>query len=388
MMKRFTEFLTCVILLAALFTVPASAASSAVYSAEEQFTERDLQQTADLTDAVQYTVSDGQDIRIISAGVYVLTGTASDATVIVEAGKDDKVQLVLDGLSISNADFPAIYIISADKVFVTVSGDSSLSVTGTFRADGSTNTDGVIFSKVDLTLNGTAALAISSTSNGIVGKDDLKITGGTYRISASSKAVDANDSIRVAGGTISLTAGTDGLHAENEEDTTKGYVYISGGSLMIDADDDGIHGSSAVQLDGGTLDIRAAEGIEGTYIQINGGTISIQSSDDGINAAQKSSAYTPTIEINNGDITIEMGGGDTDGIDANGQIIVNGGIVRVTGNSTFDYDGTAQYNGGTIIVNGQQVSSIPSQMMGRGGWGSQDGWGGHGSGGRGGRGGW
>ena len=393
-MKRFTGFLTCVILMAALFAAPASAASTAVYTADEQFTNRDLQQTADLTGAVQYTVSDGQDIRIASAGVYVLTGTASNATVIVEAGKDDKVQLVLDGVSVTNANFPAIYVKSADKVFITVSGDSQLSVTGTFRADGSTNTDGVIFSKADLTLNGTAALSISSTDNGIVGKDDLKITGGTYQIEARSKAIEANDSIRIADGTLNLTAGTDGLHAENEEDAAKGYVYISGGSLTINAGDDGIHGSSVVQIDGGSLNIRAAEGIEGTFVQINGGTVSIQSSDDGINAARKSSsASTPTIEINDGDITIVMGGGDTDGIDANGNIIVNGGIIRVTGNSTFDYDGTAQYNGGVIIVNGQQVSTIPNQMMGgggRGGWGGSGGggWGGPGGGGRGGRGGW
>ena len=383
-MKRFTGFLISFILLAVLFTGPASAASSAVYTADELFTDRDLQQAADLTGAVTYTVSDGQDIRIASAGVYVLTGAASNATVIVEAGKDDKVQLVLDGISITNADFPAIYIKSADKVFITVSGDSDLSVTGTFRADGGTNTDGVIFSRADLTLNGTASLTVSSAGSGIVGKDDVKITGGTYRISARSKAVEANDSIRIAGGTLNLTAGTDGLHAENEEDAAKGYVYIGGGSLTINAGDDGVHGTSVVQIDGGTLDIRAAEGIEGTYIQINGGTISIQSSDDGINAARKSGAYTPTIEINDGDITIVMGSGDTDGIDANGNIIVNGGIIRVTGSSAFDYDGTARYNGGVIIVNGQQVSSIPNQMMG-GGFG---GWGGYGNGGRGGRGGW
>ena len=74
-------------------------------------------------------------------------------------------------------------------------------------------------------------------------------------------------------------------------------------------------------------------------------------------------------------------GGDTDGIDANGSVIVNGGIIRVTGNSTFDYDGTAQYNGGTIIVNGQQVAAIPNQMMGGG-------FGGGSGGSRGGRGGW
>ena len=388
-MKRFTGLLLCAILLAALFTAPASAASSVFYTAGELFTDRDLQQTADLTDAVRYTVTDGQDILISSAGVYVLTGTANDVTVTVEAGKDDKVQLVLDGVTVTNADFPAIYVKSADKVFVTVSSDSSLSVTGTFRADGSTGTDGVIFSKTDLTLNGTAALTISSTKNGIAGKDDIRITGGTYLINADSKAIEANDSIRIAEGTLNLTAGTDGLHSENGEDAAKGFVYISGGSLTISARDDGIHGSSVVQVDGGTQNIRAAEGIEGTFIQINGGTLSIQSSDDGFNAARKSDAYTPTIEINDGDITVVMGGGDTDGIDANGNIVVNGGIIRVTGNSTFDYDGTAEYKGGTIIVNGQQVSSIPNQMAGgRGGFGGHGGSGGRGDGWRGGRGGW
>ena len=384
-MKHLTGFIISIILVIALFTASAFAATTSVYTAGEQFSERDLIQTADLTGAVSYTVSDGHDIRITSAGTYVLTGTANNATVIVEAGKDDKVQLVLDGVSVTNTDFPAIYVKSADKVFVTTIGDSSLSVTGTFRADGSTNTDGAIFSKADLTLNGTASLTILSACNGVVGKDDIRITGGTYRITASSKAIEANDSIRIAGGTLDLTAGTDGLHAENEEDGEKGYVYISGGSLAIDARDDGVHGTSVVQIDSGSLDIRAAEGIEGTYVQINGGTISIQSSDDGINAGRKSGAYTPLIEINDGDITIVMGCGDTDGIDANGNVVVNGGTIRVTGNSTFDYDGNAQYNGGTIIVNGQQVSSIPNSMMG----GGRGGWGGHGGGGgRGGHGGW
>ncbi|MBQ8952533.1 MAG: carbohydrate-binding domain-containing protein, partial [Clostridia bacterium] len=144
-----------------------------------------------------------------------------------------------------------------------------------------------------------------------------------------------------------------------------------------------IHANSVVQIDGGSLTITAAEGIEATYIQINGGAISIQASDDGINAAQKSKAYTATVEINDGDITVVMGVGDTDGIDSNGNIIVNGGTVNVTGNSTFDYDGTAQYNGGTIIVNGQQVNAIPNQMMGgRGGMNSGRGSMGGGKGGR------
>ena len=391
LMKRFLRIASAAVMAVILIMtfIPAGTAESGspVFSSEELFTGRDLEQTADLTDAVYLTVSDGREIRITSAGVYVLSGQASGVTVYVEAGKDDKVQLVLDGVSVTNSDFPVIYVKSADKVFITTGGDSTLSVTGAFTSDGSTKTDGVIFSKADLTLNGTAVLTITSSDNGIVGKDDLKITGGTYVIRAASKAIEANDSIRVADGVLNLTAGTDGLHAENDEDLSKGYIYIGGGSLTIVAGDDGIHATSVVQLDEGTLSVNAPEGIEGTYIQINGGTVTIQSSDDGINAARKSGVYTATVEINGGDITITMGAGDTDGIDSNGNIIVNGGTIRVNGNSTFDYDGTAQYNGGTIIANGQQITSIPNQMMGgRGGWnnGNQDtgeggSWGGRGN---------
>lgn len=390
-MKRVYRFVLSTIMAILMITLSVSVGSAEsatpIYTADEQFTDRDLEQTADLSEAVYYSVSSGQDITITSAGVYVLSGEASNVTVYVEAGKDDKVQLVLDGVSVTNESFPVIYVKSADKVFVTTSSDSTLSVTGTFVSDGNTNTDGVIFSKSDLTLNGAATLTVSSTDNGIVGKDDLKITGGTYVINAASKAIEANDSIRIADGVLYLTAGTDGLHAENDEDASKGYIYIGGGSLTITAGDDAIHATTVVQTDGGTIAIAAAEGIEATYIQFNAGTISIQASDDGVNAAYKSSAYTPTVEINGGEITVSMGSGDTDGIDSNGNIIVNGGTVSVTGNSTFDYDGTAQYNGGTILVNGQQVSSIPNQMMGgRGGFGGGNG--GFGGGGRGGRGGW
>ncbi len=352
-----------------------SSSGSALLDAGELFTSRDLEQSADLSEAQTLTVSDGQQITISSEGVYVLRGSAKNATVIVDADSSAKVQLVLDGLSITNDDFPCIYVKSADKVFLTTLSDSSLSVTGTFASDGDTNTDAVIFSKDDLTLNGTGTLTVSSTDTGVISKDDLKVTGGSYVISASSKCLEGKDSICIAGGDFSLTAGSDGLHAENDEDESLGYVYIGGGSFSVSANDDGIHGTAFVQIDGGSFQIAAAEGIEGSFVQINDGTISIQSWDDGINAANKSGAYPVCVEINGGDITIAMSAGDTDGIDANGSIAVNGGSISITGSSGFDYDGTAQLNGGTVVVNGQTLTSIPNQMMG-GGFGGFGGMGG------------
>ena len=389
-MKRKVSMITAVFLFAVMTLAggtcgPASAAAgngAAVYSAGDLFTDRDLEQAADLSQSAAYTVTDGQDIRITEAGTYVLSGTAENATVYVEASEDAKVQLVLQDLHLTNSGFPCIYVLSADKVFITTAGDSSLAVTGTFRADGSTNTDGVIFCRTDLVMNGTATLAISSTDNGVVCKDDLKITGGTYTVTANSKAFEANDSIRVADGTFTLKAGTDGFHAENDDDPAKGYIYIGGGNITIACGDDGIHAASVVQIDDGLIAVSAAEGIEGTFIQINGGSIDITASDDGINAANKSSAAETAVEINGGTVNIAMGAGDTDGIDSNGNLYINGGVISVTGNSTFDYDGTVSFNGGTVYVNGQQTFSIPNQMMGGGGRG---GWG---NGGRGGRGGW
>ena len=72
------------------------------------------------------------------------------------------------------------------------------------------------------------------------------------------------------------------------------------------------------------------------------------------------------MEINDGNITIKMGQGDTDAIDSNGNITINGGTINITGNSAFDYDGTAKKNGGKIIINGTETDTITNQMMGGG----------------------
>lgn len=350
-------------------TNTAAVSSDGAIDASELFSKRDLKQNADLTEASAYTVSDGKDIPISAEGVYVLSGTASNVTVTVEAGDEDKVQLVLDGLSVTNDERPVIYVKNADKVFITTAEDSenSLSVTGSFTADGSTNTDAVIFSRDDLVFNGLGTLQISSTDNGISGKDDIKITGGALHISAVDHGIEANDSIAIAGGAITVqSAKEDGLHAENEDDDKEGWIYICGGTLDIDVADDGIHAVSIIQIDGGALDITAAEGIEATWVQINGGTITIAASDDGINAGRKSNSYTVAIEIHGGSLTINMGQGDTDGIDSNGNLTITGGTISVNAQSPFDYDGTLTHTGGTILVNGSETSEITNQFGGMG----------------------
>ena len=56
-------------------------------NAKDIFTTRDLTQNADLTDATYFTVTSGSNINITSAGVYVLSGNASNVTVTINAGE-------------------------------------------------------------------------------------------------------------------------------------------------------------------------------------------------------------------------------------------------------------------------------------------------------------
>lgn len=362
-------------------------ASGSIIDTSSLFTDRDLEQTADTANATEITVKSGEDITISEEGVYVISGTATDCTITVDADSAAKVQLVLDGVSITNADAPAIYVLSADKVFVTTASGSSneLTTTGEFAAIGDvTNIDGVIFAKDDLVLNGQGTLTINSSASGVVGKDDVKITGGTYSITATEHGIQGKDSVAIADGTFNITAGTDAIHAKNDEDLTLGYAYIAGGTFNLNGASDGIEGYAVVQIDGGDITIDSQEGIEGTYIQINGGTIDVTATDDGINASDKSSEYDIVLEINGGDVSVNMASGDTDALDSNGSLFITGGTVNITAQSAFDYVANASMTGGTVTVNGQQVSEITASMMGGGMGGPQGGMSGGSMGGRGG----
>ena len=102
-------------------------------SADEEgiFSDRDLdpsytEATAvyiDLSDIDGYTSGgayelDG-DLYIVTAGTYVLSGELDNQQVIVNAS-DAKVQIVLDGATITNNSQPGIYVAAADKVFITL----------------------------------------------------------------------------------------------------------------------------------------------------------------------------------------------------------------------------------------------------------------------------
>ena len=245
------------------------------FSSADMFTERDLAGTYEESGAVYVTLSDdgitgetdgvvidGQTVTITEEGTYVFSGTLSEGQIVVDAD-DAKVQIVLDNVDITCATNAVVYVKSADKVFVTLAEGSqnTLRNTDEYVAIDDNNIDAVIFSKSDLTLNGTGSLTIvSAEGHGIVSKDDLKITGGTYDITAAGHALSGKDSVRIADGTFILTAEKDGIHAENADDEEKGYIYIADGDFTITSDGDGMDASNIVQIEDGTFDITAGGG--------------------------------------------------------------------------------------------------------------------------------
>ena len=205
---------------------------------------------------------DGTTVTIKNEGTYILSGDLENGKIVVDSEKTDKLQIVLNGANISCKGSAPIYVKQADKVFLTLANETTNTLTSTGEYETSEdNVDAAIFSKDDLTLNGTGILTVKSESgHGIVSKDDLVVTSGTYSINAASHGLSANDSIRIADGKFSITSGKDGLHSENTDDTKLGYIYVADGEFNITAGYDALDASSAIQSDGGTFDVTTGGG--------------------------------------------------------------------------------------------------------------------------------
>lgn len=252
--------------------------SVGILNGDDIFADRDFETDYDVSKSAVITLSgssaqcdsdaveiSGSTITIKDEGTYILSGSLDDGMIVVDADKDDKMQMVLGGVSIHSNTSAPIYIKQADKVFVTLAEGSqnSLSNGGSFEANNENEIDAAVFSKEDLTLNGEGVLVISSPAgHGIVSKDELAVTGGSYEITCASHGLSGKDGVGIAGGTFNVTSGKDGVHAENNDDSTLGYVYIKGGTFEIASEGDGISADSTLQIDGGTFDIKAGGGSE------------------------------------------------------------------------------------------------------------------------------
>lgn len=382
----------------ALTTTSADQSLDNAVSKSEMFTERDLADDYDESAAETITLSgtsaktsassgvtiDGSTVTITAEGVYVVSGTLTDGQIVVEADDSAKVQIVLKDAEITSETSAAIYVKSADKVFVTTAKgtNNTLANGGSFTADGDTNVDGAVYAKDDITFNGSGSLTITSPAgHGVVGNDDVKFGGGTYTITASAHGVKANDSARFAESDVTITAGADkdGVHVSDSDDASAAesdsFFYMADGTLTINSQDDGIHADAEVNIEGGTIVVNESyEGIEGLAIKISGGSTTVTATDDGLNAAGGNSSSDQTfggddwngggmmndggtngsIVISGGKVHITAGG---DGVDSNGSVEITGGYTVVEGptngdTSVLDYNGEATVKAGTFIGTG------------------------------------
>ena len=271
---------------------------------------------------------DGKTVTITEAGTYVLSGTLTDGQIIVETEETEDVRLILDGVTITNDDSACIFVKSGDKVVLTLAEGSEnvLSDTGAeyVQPDEGSTVDGVIFSREDLSVNGTGSLTVEAGyKHGIVCKDDLAVTGGTITVDAADKGIVGEDSVRIKDGTITVTSADDAVCSDTSDKEGKGFIYIEGGSLELAAGDDGIHAETSLLIAGGTIDVtESKEGLEGATVDITDGDIRIKAQDDGINAAYKTSGAAGEASDS---IRVEDGGmGMTPPEDMGGQRMPDG----------------------------------------------------------------
>lgn len=176
-----------------------------------------------------------EEIGIIEAGGdYVLSGKL-DGTVQVDA-KDENVHLILNGVEIKSTTGPAIQILSAGKVVITVAEgtENIISDSGDYREFEECNA--AIWSACDLTINGNGTLHVYGYyKDAIHTKDVLKVVGGNIYLRAKRDGIRGNDGILLMPQYISMECEGVGLHTTNAEKAGKGIIDVAGGSIVITA---------------------------------------------------------------------------------------------------------------------------------------------------------
>ncbi len=341
------------------------------------------------------TVENG-NITITSAGSYIISGTLTDGSIKVNCSEKGTVRLILNGVSISSSSTAPVVVEEAKKVLVTLADGTTNTITDKTRQSvDDEDFSSAVYSKADLVFNGSGTLNVNAGyRNGIKSTNDLKVVSGTFNITSNEDGIIGKDLLGIKDGKFTIKSGSDGMKSTYDTDTSKGNIVItggefditasndgvhcnediliSGGNLTISSGDDGVHADANLQVDGGTIDIKKCyEGLEGVHITLNDGDISIVASDDGINAADgslssgmgmggfgggqaSSSDSSVLLTINGGNIFVNAGG---DGLDSNGNIVMNGGNVTVLGptsdgDTALDFDGAFTINGGVLMAFG------------------------------------
>lgn len=327
---------------------------------------------------------DDNKITITAAGVYSISGTLNDGQIIVDSNEQETIKLILNGVNIYCSSSSPLYIANSKKTVITLAdGTTNYLTDGTSYIFTDTEQDepnAAVFSKDDLTINGSGSLIVEANyNNGIQSKDDLKIVSGNITVTAVNDGIKGRNFIAIKDANITVNAGGDGMQSNNDENPDQGYVLIEGGIIDITAGEDGIQAETVLMLTGGNITISSgggstnssskagtsgntwgiwgrestsgnvdssgsAKGLKaGVNVVISGGTITVDSSDDSIHSNE-------SLTISGGDIVLVSG---DDGIHADTAIEINGGDIEIT----KSYEGIESSN---IIINNGNIHLIAS----------------------------
>ncbi len=346
-------------------------------------------------------------ITITKGGVYRLTGTLIDGTVIIDAGKDETVELILNSVTMTAASTAAIVCRQAELVIVTLAEGTKNELRDAAndrQAAGEDEPSAVLYAKDDLLIRGEGSLRIDGMhQNGVSTKKIFTLQSGTLLVEAANHGLLGKDSVELQGGTLQITAQNDGIQSGGKH----GTVLIEGGSVHIVSGADGIQAESALMISGGEIDILAGGGsgasgdsqsrkalkssgmlwITGGELQLNslddavhaatgvlvsGGVLELQSGDDAMHAGERLQITGGAIEIVSAlegleSEVVEISGGvlsmhtADDGMNAVGdhaRLEISGGEVYINADGDgVDSNGTVIMRGGQLIISGPESSS-------------------------------
>ncbi|MBQ9468145.1 MAG: carbohydrate-binding domain-containing protein [Clostridia bacterium] len=201
---------------------------------------------------------EGKVIKITKAGSYRFTGALSDGEIVVAVSKEETVDLILAGVSITNKDGPAIWCDSADKLYVTTEENTVNTLSDGKNYALPDGPNATLYSDDDLTVRGTGTLTVMGRfKNGISSKNDIKIKELTLNVESYNTGVRGKGSVTVTSGNIEINAGNDGIKSTDDTTKGKGFVEITGGKIVITAGDDGIQAATVLTVSGGSVQINA-----------------------------------------------------------------------------------------------------------------------------------
>lgn len=290
----------------------------------------------------------GSMVTITEAGTYVLSGTLTDGQIIIDAGDEDDVRLVLENASITCTTTAPIYAKNADKVIISLPENTESTVTDTVTGtDGNDELTAAIFAKCDLSVNGTGTLNVNANANdGITSEDKLKITGGVLNITSADDGLVGKDAVLIKDGTVHITASGNGIKSTKSE-ADKGYVYIGGGTVNITAEQDGIQAETSVLISAGEVNVTAggANGEQKTGNAMFGGA---QSTTTDETLSTKGIKAEAALDITGGTVTVDSA---DDSLHSSDSMTVSGGGITVkSGDDGLHADNTLTIEDGTIVV--------------------------------------